>query len=63
MTDPQPSPPDHNFHVIPRNDLKPHVERGTACWCNPTATKQGRRLVIIHHAMDGRELVENYGPS
>ena len=23
------------MHVLPINDLKPHVESGPCCWCNP----------------------------
>lgn len=58
-------------HVVPRNDLRAHDTsgRGTkaACWCEPTVaeTRDERGYVIglihVHHAADGRDLVEKHG--
>ncbi len=28
------------FHVLPVNDLKPHVESGPYCWCSPKLERQ-----------------------
>jgi hypothetical protein len=55
------------FHVLPINDLKPHVETGSECWCEPKVDKQEHQgwkrkaLLITHNSMDGRELIERYG--
>lgn len=48
MTDP--------IHSIPFNDLREH-ECSLDCWCKPTPLED-EPLVIVHHAMDGRELYE-----
>lgn len=68
----QSDPPDGNVHVLPINDLREHAEH-TTCWCKPVLDmhrmpggrgpgKSGRPvLVVIHHALDGRELVEQLG--
>lgn len=42
-----------DVHVIPLNDYREHEET-TECWCNP-AHDDG---VVVHNALDGRELVE-----
>lgn len=43
-------------HVTPRDDLVEHVLDGTECLCGPTVEPdpEGRGLVVIHHALDGR---------
>lgn len=41
-------------HVYPTGDIKQHLCRGRECWCRPI-DKDG---VIIHHALDRRELCE-----
>ena len=44
---------DNNWHVIPVNDLKPHID-SPKCWCNPFQDDD----VYVHHSMDGREKYE-----
>lgn len=43
-------------HVLPIGDLRSHDEH-TDCWCKPAVDG----LLVIHNAMDGRELVEQHG--
>jgi hypothetical protein len=43
-------------HIIPARDLCPHAEAGD-CWCLPSPDVVEPR-VLIHHAADGREVVE-----
>jgi hypothetical protein len=45
---------DKRVHVVPIDDLKPHVETGQWCHCKPHI-KDG---VVIHNAYDGREFFE-----
>lgn len=51
-----------DVHVVPINDLRDH-EESLACWCVPTLQEVDRSLhyVVVHHAADGRELVEEHG--
>lgn len=47
-------------HVIPINDLKEH-EGISTCWCKPKIedySVSGGMKLVIHNALDGRELVE-----
>lgn len=49
------------FHVLPLNDLREHDEH-RGCWCEPDATQEpDADVVVVHHALDGRELVEVHG--
>ena len=50
-----PEPADRN--VIPLDDLKEHVKART-CWCRPIVEDRGQHCLIVHHALDGRELSE-----
>ena len=53
---------DRAVHVVPENDLRPHIETGTDCWCKPRVEKHpGHDVVVVHNSMDGRELVERHG--
>ncbi len=45
-------------HIIPLNDLKPHVSE-RFCECMPYADAECP-TVIIHNAYDGRELKERF---
>ena len=45
-----------NIHIIPRNDLRPHIKT-TKCWCRPSLYPDNDR-VIVHNALDRRELHE-----
>ena len=45
----------NDTHVLPTNDLLPHVEDGTDCPCDPVIEVQGADLLIIHNSFDGRE--------
>lgn len=50
-------------HVIPMNDLRPHIAR-LSCPCGPDVDRGGPERdgdVIVHHAWDGRELIEQHG--
>lgn len=54
-------PPD--THVIPIDDLIEHTE-SWACVCRPLLTRphgEDGGFLVIHNAMDGRELVEKHG--
>jgi hypothetical protein len=49
-------------HVVPADDLQPHIESGVECWCKPRVEKHGNyALTVVHNSMDGRELVERHG--
>jgi len=52
-----------DIHVIPLNDLREHEETRD-CWCEPRKTREPYEeadIVVVHHAADGRELVEEHG--
>lgn len=51
-------------HVLPIADLREH-EQSRACWCQPRCEQQvdWHSALVIHNSMDGRELVEDAGPS
>jgi hypothetical protein len=44
------------YHVLPLDDLKPHV-MNEACACEPSTEEGGQ--VIVHNAYDGREFFED----
>ena len=46
------------WHVLPLDDLKEHKETRD-CWCKPTVEVEESRFVIVHNALDRRELYEN----
>lgn len=50
-----------DVHILPIVDLYDHeLRRG--CWCDPGFSRQpGADCVVVHNAMDGRELIERYG--
>jgi hypothetical protein len=51
-----------DIHIIPIGDLHRHLERPDGvCWCAPGVTFEGETRLIVHHAEDGRELVEQHG--
>lgn len=46
------------WHVLPNNDEREHDE-SEYCWCHPKSQRQPNgNWVIVHNAMDGRELIE-----
>lgn len=49
------SAPGKSSHVIPCNDLKEH-ECSRHCWCTPAIDEEDE--LVIHNAMDRRELIE-----
>jgi len=64
-----------DVHVLPVNDLREHDETRT-CWCRPRIEIEEdfltalvgqspgsfeRRVLVVHHSLDGRELVEQHG--
>jgi hypothetical protein len=52
--------PDSDVHVLPTGDLRKHEET-RACWCDPHVEQADGGIVVVHHSMDGRELVERHG--
>lgn len=44
------------MHVVPLNDLKPHIESGQYCHCKPSIREHG--TVVVHNSYDGREFYE-----
>jgi hypothetical protein len=46
---------DDCVHVIPLDDLKPHVEQGD-CDCRPERVSDYARDLFVHNSYDGREL-------
>lgn len=45
------------YNIIPTNDLKPHIF-GEDCKCNPIIVTEDNVSVLVHHAYDCRELIE-----
>jgi len=45
------------IHVLPVNDIKPHVE-SEACECDPRVEQVEGGTVIVHRSYDQRELWE-----
>jgi hypothetical protein len=45
-----------NGHVMPLDDLKPHIAV-KECWCNPTPDEEAAE-VLVHHSLDKREEFE-----
>lgn len=46
-----------DIHVLPTDDLVPHLEtRG--CWCVPDVERVGLCDLVTHHSADGREEYE-----
>ena len=48
------------IHVIPVDDLKPHIE-SSDCQCDPIEKVEAEGIIYVHNAFDGRELVEQHG--
>jgi hypothetical protein len=46
------------IHILPIDDLEPHIESGTSCKCNPKVEIEEGELIVIHNAFDLREVVE-----
>lgn len=51
-----------DVHVTPIGDLREH-ELSIGCWCGPQLNKVdgSTAFLVVHHAEDGRELVEEHG--
>lgn len=51
-----------DIHVLPEGDLQPHQETRT-CWCVPVVQviDPSQTVFVLHHAADGRELIEDHG--
>lgn len=51
-----------DIHVLPEKDLHPHHETRD-CWCVPDlkVIETTRTVLVLHHAADGRELIEEHG--
>lgn len=47
-----------DIHVLPLNDIKPHVE-GEDCPCDPEVIEEyGSDKIIVHNSWDRREISE-----
>lgn len=46
-----------DVHVIPQEDLLPHLQE-EACPCKPVVIYERGGRIILHHAYDGREILE-----
>lgn len=47
------------WHVVPTNDLRPHVEKGLRCWCQPDIQQHDNgNVLVVHNSADGREFYE-----
>jgi hypothetical protein len=51
-----------DIHILPDGDLYPHQETRD-CWCVPDlqVVEESRTVLVLHHAADGRELIESHG--
>lgn len=51
-----------DIHVLPDEDLQPHRETRD-CWCVPDlqVLEQTGTVLVLHHAADGRQLIEDHG--
>lgn len=56
-----------DVHILPLGDLLPHQEV-RHCWCLPRIEYVRSEIlgnptgvVVVHHSLDGRELVEQHG--
>jgi hypothetical protein len=45
------------YHVLPINDIEPHVEEST-CRCKPNILFENGHMIIVHNSFDGREYKE-----
>lgn len=51
------TPEETPHHLTPRGDLREH-DLSKTCWCGPEIRDDEEGVLIIHHAMDQRELYE-----
>lgn len=49
------------IHVYPLNDELEHDTDTTMCWCDPFLDTKQQELIVVHHAADCRELIEEAG--
>lgn len=49
----------NNWHILPRNDIKSHIESGVYCHCRPNIAHQEGSSIVIHNAYDAREFFED----
>lgn len=47
----------NTIHVLPLDDLKPHIE-SAACKCEPRVEDREAGTLVVHNAWDGREFFE-----
>lgn len=48
------------LHYVPQNDLREHdTNKRDNCWCRPDVEEEGPGYVVVHKALDGRELFED----
>ena len=47
------------WHIVPTNDVKPHITRIPICHCNPKLEiQENGGLIVKHNSLDGREYQE-----
>ena len=46
------------YHVLPVNDLIEHEDEGDGCVCGPDVRFEPGGRIVVHHSLDGRELIE-----
>lgn len=44
-----------DVHVLPLDDLLPHIDVGIECPCDPVIEVYGANLLVIHNSYDDRE--------
>lgn len=51
-----------DIHILPEGDLQSHDET-RRCWCEPViqVVESSQMVFVLHHAADGRELIEDHG--
>lgn len=51
-----------DIHILPEGDLQLHQETRT-CWCVPViqVVEPSQVVLVLHHAADGRQLIEEHG--
>lgn len=46
------------FHVVPTDDIYPHLEVDYTCQCQPEVEYNEGCIIVTHNAWDGRELID-----
>lgn len=51
-----------DLHVLPDQDVREH-QCTRECWCHPwcVPSEEDDAIVVVHHSVDGHELIEEHG--